>query len=206
MTTAFALRPLLTVEEYRARERRSDVRHEYVDGRAYAMSGESLDHNMIAGNIYARLREARRGSSCRVSFESVRLVVTSEREYYPDVMVACGPRSPDSYVETAPCVLVEVLSLSTRRTDRREKGAAYRALDSLEAYVIVHQPERRVEWYARDPNDRSWRVADLVGRGAITFPCPPGADGVSVTMTFDEIYEGVAPPPARAARRGGTPG
>ena len=202
MSTAVAPgvpRPLLTAAEYRARERRSAVRHEYVDGRAYAMSGESLDHNAVVGNVFARLHATKRGIGCRVSVESVR-VIAGDREYYPDVMVACGPRGEDPYAETAPCVLIEVLSPSTRHTDRREKGPAYRALPSLQMYLIVSQPQRRIEWYSRAA-DGSWLVTDLVGDGAVTFPCPPGADGAPVTMSFDEIYEGVEPPPPRPARR-----
>lgn len=204
MTTAVAPRPLLTVAQYRARELRSDVRHEYVHGRVYAMSGESRAHNRIASNVFAPTFAAARGGACRVSFESVRLIAAAGVEYYPDVMVACGPPPEDPYVETAPCVLVEVLSPSTQRTDRREKGAGYRAIDSLEAYVIVHQPTRRVEWYTRDAATREWRVADVVGNGVITFPCPPGPDGALVTMTLDEIYEGVELPLPRAPRRGRT--
>ncbi len=163
------------------------------------MSGESRTHNEVAGNLYARLRTARRGGACRVSFESVRLVAAEGVEYYPDVMVACGPPPDDPYIEIAPCLVVEVLSPSTRRTDQREKGSAYRALDSLAAYVIVHQPERRIEWYTRDKADGSWGVADLVGIGMITLPCPPSADAAPVTMTFDEIYEDFEPP-SRAER------
>ncbi|HEY0778154.1 MAG TPA: Uma2 family endonuclease [Gemmatirosa sp.] len=200
MTTAVAPRPLLTAAQYHARERKSDVRHEYVNGQIYAMAGESRDHNRVALNIAARLFAAARGGPSRVSFETVRLVVGADREYYPDVMVACGPPPDDPYVETAPCLIVEVLSPSTQRTDRREKGPAYRALPSLQTYVVVHQPRRRVEWYTRAA-DGSWLVANVVGDGRITFPCPPTADSAPVTMTVDEIYDGVAPPPPRAPRR-----
>lgn len=201
MTSAApSARPLLTVEEYRARERRSDVRHEYVDGRVYAMSGESRAHNQIAGNVYVRLRAAARGGPCRVWFESVRLVVNSSREYYPDVVVACGPAPDDPYFEDAPCVVVEVLSPSTRNTDRRDKGPAYRANPALRMYLIVDQPRRRVEWYSRAA-DGAWQVADLAGNGTVTFPYPAGEDGAPVSMTFDEIYEGVEPPPEHPTRR-----
>lgn len=201
MTTDVAPHPLLTVEQYRARERRSDVRHEYVQGRIYAMSGESRAHNEIAGNVVARPRAARGAGSGRMSFESVRLVAAAGVEYYPEVMVACGPPPDDRYIETAPCVLVQVLSPSTRRTDRREKGAAYRAIDTLDAYIIVHQSARRVEWYTRDAATREWRVADVVGQGVIAFPCPVGPDGAPVTMTLDELYDSVELPPPREPRR-----
>ncbi len=66
-------------------------------------------------------------------------------------------------------------------------------------YGVVQQSRRRVEWYTRAA-DGSWQVADLVGDGAATFPCPPGADGAPVRMTFEEICAGVAPPPPRPPR------
>ena len=207
MTTAAApsARPLLTVEEYRARARRSDVRHEYVDGRAYATSGSSRDHNRVVLNVAIRLFAAARGGRCRVSVDSVRLVAGDEEVYYPDVMVACGPPPSDPYAEVAPCVLVQVLSptarhITARRIDEYDRGLAYRALPSLRTYLIVDQPQRRVEWYTRAAGGL-WRVTDLVGSGAVTFPCPAGADDAPVSMTFDEIYGGVELPPERPARR-----
>ena len=193
-----APRRLLSVAEYVAFETRAATRHEYVAGRVYAMSGESRAHNQIALNVAARLRAAARGGACRVSMEGVRLVADARTHYYPDVMVACGPPPDDPLVETAPCVLVEVLSPSTRRTDRREKGLAYRALASLRTYLVVYQDRRRVEWYARG-DDGEWTVADLVGDGTVRFPCP-GPPGGPVEMTFDELYEAVALPPAPAPR------
>ena len=51
MTTSVEPRPLLTVEQYRARELRSDIRREYVHGQVYAMAGESRAHNRVALNI-----------------------------------------------------------------------------------------------------------------------------------------------------------
>jgi Uma2 family endonuclease len=59
--------------------------------------------------------------------------------YYPDVMVACGPDPGDPYVESEPCLVVEVVSSSTEQTDRREKLAAYKRMPGLEAYLIDSQ-------------------------------------------------------------------
>jgi hypothetical protein len=90
--------------------------------------------------------------------------------YYPDVMVACGPAPGDPLVETAPC-----------------------ALASLRTYPVVWQDRRRVEWYARDA-EGEWTVADLVGDGAVAF-ARPAAPGGPVTMTCDDLYDGVDLPP-----------
>jgi Uma2 family endonuclease len=55
--------------------------------------------------------------------------------YYPDVVVTCSERdlaadAPKNHLE-APQVVVEVLSASTEKVDRREKCMNYRQLPSL---------------------------------------------------------------------------
>lgn len=43
------------IQEYLDGELVSDVRHEYIDGEVYAMSGGTRNHNRIAGNIFSLL-------------------------------------------------------------------------------------------------------------------------------------------------------
>ena len=45
----------LTIPEYLAFERQSELRHEYLDGEVFAMTGASRPHNLIAGNIFGGL-------------------------------------------------------------------------------------------------------------------------------------------------------
>jgi Uma2 family endonuclease len=45
---------LLSVEDYLAEELASPVKHEYLGGVIYAMSGATNAHNVIAGNILPR--------------------------------------------------------------------------------------------------------------------------------------------------------
>jgi len=104
---------LLTPEEYRAFEDASPVRHEFVGGRVYAMSGVRRPHSRISGNIFARLWAAAQDGPCRVHHSEVKLRVGDDY-YYPDVMVACGPEPDDDQIEDAPCLVVEVLSPSER--------------------------------------------------------------------------------------------
>ncbi len=115
--------------------------------------------------------------------------------YYPDVMVACGPEPDDPYVEDSPCLVVEVLSLSTEATDRRETLMVYRRLASLGAYLVVDQDRRLVEHYWREAGG-GWRHATLEARGEIRMPCPG-----DVTLALDEMYEGVELPPLEEVMR-----
>ncbi|HSP43716.1 MAG TPA: Uma2 family endonuclease [Luteolibacter sp.] len=51
----------VTAAEYLEGELRSEVRHEFVDGRIYAMSGASFRHNEICGDTYSILKDHLRG-------------------------------------------------------------------------------------------------------------------------------------------------
>ena len=46
---------LISEADYLAGEKLADVRHEYVNGRVYAMAGTSRRHNRIAMNIIRHL-------------------------------------------------------------------------------------------------------------------------------------------------------
>ncbi|WP_431607767.1 Uma2 family endonuclease, partial [Staphylococcus aureus] len=45
-------------------------------------------------------------------------------------MLVCGQDMPDRYYETAPCLLVEVLSRSTASNDRVGKYAMYTSIST----------------------------------------------------------------------------
>jgi Uma2 family endonuclease len=55
-----------SVEEYLALEQTTGVKHEYVLGRVYALTGASENQNRIAVNVLAALLPAARASGCRV--------------------------------------------------------------------------------------------------------------------------------------------
>ena len=52
---------LISVEGYLEGERLSEIRHEYVAGKVYAMAGASDDHNRISINIVSQLGEVLNG-------------------------------------------------------------------------------------------------------------------------------------------------
>ena len=52
MSLAYSMPPFIHEAEYLAGEPLATERHEYVQGRIYAMAGSSKRHNRIAGNIY----------------------------------------------------------------------------------------------------------------------------------------------------------
>ena len=123
-----AQRALLSEADYLAREEESRIRHEYVNGEMYAMSGGSQRHNRIAINAVSALLAGLRGKPCQVFMNDVKLHIARDNAYYyPDVVVVCGESyrmADDAQSVTDPLLVVEVLSPSTESIDRREKLAA----------------------------------------------------------------------------------
>lgn len=174
---------LLSLDEYLELERTSPLRHEYVAGSVFALAGGTRRHNRITLNIARHLAEAVGEGPCRVSVADVRLRVSPEVFYYPDVMVACGPEPEDPYIEEAPCLIVEVASPTTDATDRREKLLVYRKISELELYLIVDQDERRIERHWRDA-DHTWHAAEI-REGAVTVP------RLGIELSLEDVYRGV---------------
>ncbi|MGF1677427.1 MAG: Uma2 family endonuclease, partial [Rivularia sp. (in: cyanobacteria)] len=80
----------ITPEEYLQLELGSDVKHEYIDGYAYAMAGANDAHVTVSLNLATLLRSHVRGSSCRVYISDMKArIEKSNRYYYPDIMITC---------------------------------------------------------------------------------------------------------------------
>ena len=178
-------RQWLEEREYLAREALATERHEYVAGVAYAMAGAGERHNRIAGNLFAALRAAARGSGCGVYVSDMKLRVGGGRVYYyPDVMLSCEPASPDAMFKDAPCLVAEVLSPTTAAIDTREKLQAYSALGSLRYYLLVESERAAVRYRVRGAGDE-WLEAALDPGERVEIECGQ----VRASVGLPEIYE-----------------
>lgn len=179
-----ALQRLVSVEEYLAGEERAQVRHEYVAGRLFGMSGASRAHNTIAGNLFAAIGERLRGGPCRVFISDVKVRIRAlDAFYYPDVVVACEPDDREAYWVEKPRLLIEVLSATTEAIDRREKLVAYQRIESLEEYVLVEQTRRAIEIYRRIGGE--WTL-ESVDEGLVRLA------SVDLSIPIEAVYEGAA--------------
>lgn len=144
-----------TVDDFLAWEAQQPERYEFIDGMVFNMVGGSAAHTIIKGNVFEALSRRLRGGYCRALTEGLK-IVTPENVHYPDVTVTCAPIQPTDDQIHEPVVIVEVLSRSTGDRDRGAKWVGYRALTSLQHYVLIAQDRRRVEVYTR--NDEGWTL------------------------------------------------
>jgi Uma2 family endonuclease len=132
----------ITAAEYLEGELHAEGRHEFMDGRIYAMSGASRKHNEICLDLASALQAHLRGGPCRTCIEAVKVRIADdigEAYYYPDVFVACEPGDDDSHVVQNPKLIIEVLSDSTSRIDRTDKLTNYKRIPTVEEIVLIEQ-------------------------------------------------------------------
>ena len=144
------LKTKISVEDYLAGEETSPVRYEYVYGEVYAMAGTSDNHNRIVGSIYAALFNNLRNSPCEPFMGDIKVRVSPQVYYYPDVLVSCEENPENPYFRNQPILIVEVLSSSTESYDRGGKFAHYQSIESLIEYVLISQTQPRIECFTKD--------------------------------------------------------
>ena len=171
----------ISEEDYLEGELRSDIKHEYVDGEVYAMSGAKAAHNRIAGNVYRKFGNHLEGSLCE-SFASDMKVKTGSKYFYPDVLVDCSNLDDGDLFTESPVILVEVLSRSTRKIDETIKRTAYLKIPTLQEYVLIEQDLVDVEVVRRS---EGWQSKRYFLGDEITF------ESIGLTLSVEGIYDRV---------------
>lgn len=178
----------MSYAEYLALEQTAPQKHEYVNGRVYAMAGGTPEHARLASAIIAALTAALSGRPCVVFTSDLRVrVVATGRSTYPDVTVVCGrmeTASDDGDAVTNPSVIVEVLSDNTESDDRGDKWSHYQRIASLREYMLVSQRSQRIEVFSRDADQADlWHYRDH-GPGAQAL-----LPSLAVQLAVDRVYQ-----------------
>jgi Uma2 family endonuclease len=181
-----SVRPL-TFAEFLAWEQTQDLRHEFVDRVAVMMAGGTRAHDRIQRNLLVRATERLRGSGCEPLGPDMIVETGTGNGRYPDMTIDCGAFDADALTASAPAVVFEILSDSTRKTDLLIKLRDYDATPSIQHYVLIAQAEVLVFVYSRGAAagfslrpqelrrlDESVELAD-----------------VGLSLTLAEIYDGL---------------
>lgn len=177
---------IFTVEEYLAFEESSSDQHEYVAGHMYAMSEPLEPHKLISGNVFAALHGHLRGTPCRPYIHSTQVHIRARGEdyfYYPDILVTCGQARDEKGRFIEHRLVMEVMSRSTERIDRREKAFTYRELPSIEEIVLISQKSTLVTLFRRKED---WAPVVLASaEQALEL------ESVDLSLPLRQIYEGL---------------
>ncbi len=182
----------MTPAEYLTWEADQPLRHEYIDGKVYVMTGGTLPHNDIAVNLTSALRIALRGTGCKVRMSDAKVKIAEGGPYfYPDMVVSCDDRDRRAIDAIAyPKLIIEVLSPSTAGFDRGDKFKFYRRIPTLQEYVLIDAQKIGVDCYRKtstgkweltaypdDAVDTENPILELV---SLDFRCP-------LTLVYEEV-------------------
>lgn len=160
-----------------------------MDGELYVKTGSNRNHNIIVGNIGARLNSSLREQPCLVSMVDLRVYIPAKRSYfYPDVTVVCGEEhftDPHNDTLLNPTVIIEVVSPSTENYDRTTKFEPYRQIPSLREYLLIAQNRVYVEHFVRQP-DHQWLVKFYTDHEAVI-----ALGSIQVSLMVDDVYSKV---------------
>lgn len=185
-----ALRKPMTLAEFLAWEERQELRYEFDGFQPVAMTGGTLDHEVIGGTLRALLREQLRGKPCRPWGPTIKVEVQG-RIRYPDAFVSCTPADGKATIVPDPVVVFEVLSASNSRTDRIEKLREYQATPSIQRYIMLEQDSIGATVFER--RAEGWVAFALTDGDTLHMP------EIGVELALADIYADVGFPPAEDA-------
>jgi Uma2 family endonuclease len=179
----------ITPEQYLEIDRKAEFKSEYYGGEMFAMSGARQGHNLIVWNLAGELHLQLRKRHCEAYLNDMRVRVNASGLYaYPDTVVVCGePQFDDETRDTLlnPTLIVEVLSPSTEAYDRGDKFELYRAIPSLNYYLLVSSERMSAELFTRQEAGGWLLTGATLPEDVINLPA------VGVRFTLADLYEKV---------------
>ena len=177
------MRRLVTFDDYLAGEEAGDSKNEYVAGHVRSMTGGSIAHARMVHALAMAIGPAAKVKGCEAFTSDAMLRVGDTIAYYPDLMVCCEPGDDDERYRASPCLVVEVLSPSTRKTDKTEKVAVYELMPSLLAFALVNPDEPWIELHFRSAPRDTWQRTTYGSGANVKIPCPAG-----LVLFVDDLY------------------
>jgi Uma2 family endonuclease len=179
----------MTLEEFLRWDDGTDTRYELIDGCPVAMAPPAEAHRILAVRLVSRIDAALAGRRpCNAQIEPG--VVRPDRAdsyYVPDIAVTCEPNEPGRQAMLDPILIVEILSPSTERSDRRLKLPAYQKIESVREILLIDADSHHAEVYRRENNH--WGI-ELVRGGEATLLLA----SIELRISMSELYEGIAIP------------
>ena len=181
----------VTPDEYLNIEIRADKKHEYFDGRMYAMAGAGLNHNYVVSNLISNIGSFLKDKKCDIFVADLRITTPGFDSYmYPDLSIICDDvETQENSFDTVinPSVIIEVMSPSTKGYDMAVKFHYYKQIPSLPDYILIDSTKCFVQICRRD-GDRSW--ADALNIEDMNSSL--GINTVGIQLPLTDVYRKVS--------------
>ena len=181
-----AVKPM-TLDEFLRWDDGTDRHYELIGGFPLAMAPPAEAHRILAMRLGSRIDAAlspRRPCNAQAEAGLVR-PGRADSYFEAEIAATCAPNEFGRQAIEAPFLVVEILSPSTERHDRRVKLPAYREIASVEEIVLIAADERYAELHRR--TGQGWLIEILRGVDAVL-----SLRSVPIEIALGELYEGIA--------------
>jgi Uma2 family endonuclease len=173
-----------TVEEYILFEEAGEVRHEFINGNLYEMSGASREHHKLCKRLLRLLEDLLLGKGYEVNIENMKVAIPGGNQfYYPDIFITKEKQtSQNKYIQYQPELIIEVLSESTRAKDSIDKFIQYRKIDTLKYYLVAEPEKYLVMCYFKQANNEWDMISYTKKEEVIQLP------NLNISLPLHQIY------------------
>ena len=177
----------MSLDEFLRWDEGTDTRYELIGGFPVAMAPTAEAHSMLAVYLVSRIDavlSARR--PCRALIEAgITRPDRADTYFVADIAATCAPIEPGRQATEDPFLIVEILSPSTERHDRRIKLPAYRQIETVQEIMLVASDDAYAEIHRRA--GPQWITEILRGGEAVL-----GLTSVPIEIRLSNLYEGIA--------------
>jgi Uma2 family endonuclease len=181
-----AIKPM-TLDEFLCWDDGTETHYELIGGFPVAMSPPAEAHRMLAVRLVSRIDAAlARRRPCNAQIEAGVIRADRADTYFEsDIAATCEGNELGRQAIKDPFLIIEVLSPSTERHDRRVKLPAYRLIPTVQEIVLIASDGVYAELHRR--SGAQWITEILRGDQATL-----ALHSVGIEIPLPELYEGVA--------------
>jgi Uma2 family endonuclease len=181
-----AIKPM-SLDEFLWWDDGTDTHYELISGVPLAMAPPAAAQRMLAMHLGSRINSVlERRRPCNAQSDAG--VVRPERPdtyFEADIAATCERHEFGQQALSEPFLIVEILSSSTERHDRRVKLPAYRQIESVQEIALIASDDLYAEVHRRA--GQQWITEILRGSEAVL-----SLASVPIEIRLSDLYEGIA--------------
>lgn len=176
----------MTLDDFLTWEDGTDTRYELIGGFVVAMAPPAPVHSALVTRLGARIDAALASRRPCTAYTEAGILRQDRADsfFVADIAVSCGPIDPRKQWVDDPILVLEILSPSTERHDRRFKVPVYREIETVQEVLLVGSDARYAELHRRA--GEQWIVEILRGVGDTIRLTSVGAE-----IPLAELYDGI---------------
>jgi Uma2 family endonuclease len=181
-----AIKPM-SLQEFLRWDDGTETHYELIGGFPMAMAPPAEAHRILAMRLGSQI-DAALSSRRPCNAQAEAGVIRHDRAdsyFEADIAATCAANEPGRQAIKDPFLIVEILSPSSERHDRRVKLPLYRQIETVQEILLIASDERYAEVHRRA--GAQW-VTEILrdGEGVLALT------SVGIEIPMSDLYEGVA--------------